>query len=168
MGKRAGREFWTKVIEEFEETSDETHAEFAARHGVEKTTFQRWLYLLRRERAGRPASPAVRMLPVRVGVERGEQAVVVELRGDDREFARFLGRAERGRRSAMNRKKSRNAEAALPAILAYVEEHSEFDDDLFGPAFVLRRIAPGHAQTAALRARLPQVVHDLLALAGAR
>lgn len=79
MGKRAGREFWTKLIDEFEETPGETHAEFAARHGVEKTTFQKWLYLLRSERAVRPAAPAVRMLPVEVAVERDEEAVVVEL-----------------------------------------------------------------------------------------
>lgn len=79
MAKRAGREYWTKVIDEFEGTSGETHAAFAARYGVEKTTFQRWLYLLRSERAVRPASPAVRMLPVQVTAGRGEQAVVVEL-----------------------------------------------------------------------------------------
>ena len=60
-----------------------------------------------------------------------------------------------------------NAEAVLPAILAYVEEHAEFDDELFGPAFVLSRIAPGHERTAVLLARLPQVVRDLLAVAGA-
>jgi hypothetical protein len=57
-----------------------------------------------------------------------------------------------------------NAEAALPAILAYVKEHGEFDDELFGPAFILRSIAPEHAQTTALLARLPQPVRDLLAL----
>lgn len=79
MRKRAGREFWTRIVGKFEEGSGETHAQFAARHGVEKTTFQRWLYLLRGERAAGPASSAVRMLPVRVAVERGEREVVVEL-----------------------------------------------------------------------------------------
>jgi hypothetical protein len=79
MRKRAGREFWTKVIDEFEEAPGETHAEFAARQGVEKTTFQRWLYLLRSERAVRPAAPAVRMLPVEVAVGPNEQVVLVEL-----------------------------------------------------------------------------------------
>lgn len=61
-----------------------------------------------------------------------------------------------------------NKDSSLPAILTYVDEHSEFDDDLFGPAFILSRIAPGHEQTAALFARLPQVVRELLVLAGPR
>jgi hypothetical protein len=59
-----------------------------------------------------------------------------------------------------------NAEAALPLVLAYVEKHTEFDDDLFGPAFILQAIAPGHAQALALLARLPPSVRELLALAG--
>jgi hypothetical protein len=59
-----------------------------------------------------------------------------------------------------------HAETALPAILAYVDEHSEFDDDLFGPAFILQAIAPEHAETTALLARLPKSVRELLALAG--
>ncbi len=59
-----------------------------------------------------------------------------------------------------------HAETALPAILAYVEAHTDFDDDLFGPAFVLEAIAPEHTQTAALLARLPPSVRELLALAG--
>jgi len=60
-----------------------------------------------------------------------------------------------------------SAEAAVPAVLAYLDEHKEFDDDLFGPAFVLGTIAPGHENTVALLARLPQSVRDLLALARA-
>jgi hypothetical protein len=79
MRKRASREFWRKVTDEFEGTSDETHAEFAARRGVEKATFQRWLYLLRNERRDRSASGGVRLLPVQVAVERNEQMVLVEL-----------------------------------------------------------------------------------------
>ena len=43
MSKRAGREFWSRVVAEFERSSGETHAAFAARHGVEKATFERWL-----------------------------------------------------------------------------------------------------------------------------
>lgn len=57
-----------------------------------------------------------------------------------------------------------NAGAAVPAVLAYLDEHREFEDDLFGPAFVLSVIAPSHEQTVALLARLPQSVRDLLAL----
>ena len=81
MAKAAGREFWTKVIEEFEGSQGrETHEEFAARHGVEKTTFQRWLYALRQEH-GRRAPEAVRMLPVRLEGMHGERTISVELGG---------------------------------------------------------------------------------------
>ena len=59
-----------------------------------------------------------------------------------------------------------NKDATVPAILVYLDEHKEFEDDLFGPAFILSRIAPEHEQTAALLARLPPSVHDLLDLAG--
>jgi hypothetical protein len=58
-----------------------------------------------------------------------------------------------------------NADLVVPAIIAYLDEHKEFEDDLFGPAFVLGRIAPGNVQSVALLARLPQAVRDLLALA---
>jgi hypothetical protein len=58
-------------------------------------------------------------------------------------------------------------EAAVPAVLAYVDTHADCSDDWFGPAFVLGRIAPEHAQTAALRGRLPLAVRELLALADA-
>jgi transposase-like protein len=78
MRKRGTREFWTKIVDEFEQTSGETHAVFAARHGVEKATFERWLYLLREERRKRRAG-AVRLLPVHVAVEPNEPAVLVEL-----------------------------------------------------------------------------------------
>lgn len=56
-------------------------------------------------------------------------------------------------------------DSALPVILAYIMEHSEFDDDLFGPAFLLSAIAPDHPETAALLTRLPRTLRDLLALA---
>jgi len=77
--RRRGREFWTKVVGDYEATSGETHAEFAARHKVEKTTFERWLYLLRDKRGA--AGSKVRLLPVQVAAEHGEQHVVVELGG---------------------------------------------------------------------------------------
>jgi hypothetical protein len=57
------------------------------------------------------------------------------------------------------------AETAVPAILAYIDKHAQFDDDLFGPAFILAAIAPAQAETVALLARLPESVCDLLSLA---
>jgi hypothetical protein len=78
MGRR-GREFWTKVVDEYEGTSGETHVEFAARHGVEKATFERWLYLLRGERSESATFDSVRLLPVQVTAGRVEQQVVVEM-----------------------------------------------------------------------------------------
>ncbi len=51
---RRGREFWTRLVEEFERGGGgEGHQEFADRHGVECDTFRRWLYLLRAEKRGR-------------------------------------------------------------------------------------------------------------------
>jgi transposase-like protein len=79
--RRRGREFWMKVVGDYEATSGETHAEFAARHGVEKATFQRWLYLLRDERGAAGVGTKVRLLPVQVAVEHGEQQVLVDLGG---------------------------------------------------------------------------------------
>ena len=79
--RRRGREFWTKVVDDYEATSGESHAEFAARHGVEKATFERWLYLLRGERPERAAERKVRLLPVRVAVGHGEPHVLVKLGG---------------------------------------------------------------------------------------
>jgi hypothetical protein len=60
-----------------------------------------------------------------------------------------------------------NRDFSLPAILAYIEEHSEFDDDLFAPAFILSTIAPERPETIALLARLPPAPRALLALATA-
>jgi len=60
-----------------------------------------------------------------------------------------------------------NGESALPGIFAYLGEHAELPEDGFAPALVLSRLAPHHEQTAALVARLPQDVRDLLDL-GAR
>jgi hypothetical protein len=59
------------MVDEYEATSDETHAEFAARHGVEKTTFERWLYLLRGERTELAVDKKVGLLPVQVAVGEG-------------------------------------------------------------------------------------------------
>jgi hypothetical protein len=56
-------------------------------------------------------------------------------------------------------------EPPIAAILAYVEEHREFDEDLFGPAFILNAVAPDHPVTTALLARLPEPVRALLATA---
>ena len=78
--QRQGREFWTNVVAEYEATSGETHAEFAARHRVVKATFERWLYVLRGERSKLPAD-RVRLLPVQVAVGRSEQQVLVEMGG---------------------------------------------------------------------------------------
>jgi hypothetical protein len=51
---RRGREFWAKLVDEFERGgAAELHQAFADRHGVECDTFRRWLYLLRAERRGR-------------------------------------------------------------------------------------------------------------------
>jgi hypothetical protein len=51
----------------------------------------------------------------------------------------------------------------LPAVVAYAMECPDFDDDLFAPAFILRSIAPDHAEMAALLAKVSQDVRDLLA-----
>ncbi len=79
--RRRGREFWTKVVDDYEATSGETHAEFAARHRVQKATFERWLYLLRDERSETGAASKVRLLPVQVAGGHDEQHVLVKLGG---------------------------------------------------------------------------------------
>jgi hypothetical protein len=79
--QRRGREFWTKVVDEYEAGSGETHAEFAARRRVGKATFERWLYLLRGERNELAVDSKVRLLPVQVAVGHVEPQVLVELGG---------------------------------------------------------------------------------------
>jgi len=69
------------MVDDYEATTGETHAEFSARHRVEKATFERWLYLLRGERNETGASSKVRLLPVQVAVGHGEQHVLVKLGG---------------------------------------------------------------------------------------
>jgi hypothetical protein len=81
MGKRKGRGFWNKVVEEFEAGRGvETHDEFAARRGVEKATFQRWLYALRKENRS-PSLQAVRLLPVHLEGTTSTDTISVELGG---------------------------------------------------------------------------------------
>ena len=60
-----------------------------------------------------------------------------------------------------------NADAAIPAVVAYAREHEGFEEELFGPTFVLRAIAPGHPETAALFGRVSPSMRDLVALAEA-
>jgi transposase len=79
--QRQGREFWTKVVDEYETTSGETHAEFAARHRVGQATFECWLHLLRGERSKLAAGRHVHLLPVQVAVGHSEQQVQVEVSG---------------------------------------------------------------------------------------
>ena len=50
MINRIGREFWTRVIAEYESRAPEqTHWDFAEEWGLKLTTFRSWLYRLRRE-----------------------------------------------------------------------------------------------------------------------
>jgi hypothetical protein len=82
MAQRKSREFWSKVVEDFNAGDGrETHAEFAARRGLKKMTFQKWLYGIRKA-APRPVSRAVRLLPVHV-VESAsvDRTISVELGG---------------------------------------------------------------------------------------
>jgi hypothetical protein len=79
MAKRKGRVFWNELVEDFEAGKGvETHEEFAARHGVEKSTFQRWLYALRDEGRQR-TSAEVRLLPVHLESKQAELTISVEL-----------------------------------------------------------------------------------------
>jgi len=50
----------------------------------------------------------------------------------------------------------------LPVIAAYANEHAEFDDDLFAPAFILKSIAPEHAKTSEILGTLSDNVRTLL------
>lgn len=72
---KQGREYWTKVISEFEQ-SGLTHQDFATKREVSIHGLRLWLYRIRRERGGSGRKmKGVRLLPVRV---RREQALVVE------------------------------------------------------------------------------------------
>ena len=79
--QRRGREFWTEVVNRYEATSGETNAEFAARHRVQKSRLERWLYLRRDERSEVGGRNRMRLLPVQVAVGYGEQHALVEMGG---------------------------------------------------------------------------------------
>ena len=49
------------------------------------------------------------------------------------------------------------------AVLAYADEHAEFEDELFAPAFILKAIARDSRETAALLEKVGQDVRALLA-----
>ena len=76
--QRRGREFWTKVVDDYEAAAGETHADFAARRGVEKAIFERWRFL-RGEHSELAADSKVRLLPVQVAVGHDQQHLLVEL-----------------------------------------------------------------------------------------
>src|SRR3954463_14823319 len=60
--RRRGREFWARLINEFEAGGGkEEHRTFADRHGVRCESFRGWLYRLRAETRGRrrPSGRAV-------------------------------------------------------------------------------------------------------------
>jgi hypothetical protein len=70
MAPRRGREFWSGVIEAFEQ-SGLSHEQFAQQHRLNVGSFRGWLYRLRHEggrggRRKRGRSGALRVLPVRV------------------------------------------------------------------------------------------------------
>ena len=69
MSKRIGREFWTRVVEEYEsQASEQMHWEFCEEWGLKLTTFRSWLYRLRRERLAFEGE--VGLVPIEVtGVE---------------------------------------------------------------------------------------------------
>jgi hypothetical protein len=77
-----GREFWAKLISEFESSNGrESHSGFAARHGVLLTTFRTWLYRLRIQEAPR-AKRAVRVLPATVvGADRSSRELSIDCNG---------------------------------------------------------------------------------------
>jgi hypothetical protein len=94
--RRRGREYWTRLIGEFEAGGGrEEHRRFADRHGVRCESFRRWLYRLRSEAQGRrrprrpggapvvtPTWQLVEIQGRRLGL--GEGGFEVELVGDVR------------------------------------------------------------------------------------
>jgi len=77
--RRWRREFWTKLVDKCVASSGEAHPESAARHGVEKATFEPWLYPLQDERREVAADCRVRLLPVQVAAGHGDQHLLVEV-----------------------------------------------------------------------------------------
>jgi len=61
-----------------------------------------------------------------------------------------------------------NPEGTLLAIHAYANKTRRAADDLFGPAFILKRIAPEHPETARLLARISSDCRALLDRLAAR
>jgi hypothetical protein len=81
MSKRIGREFWTRVIAEYESRAPEqTHWDFAEEWELKLTTFRSWLYRLRREQEtvasdNDPVGNELALVPIEVtGID---EAVVV-------------------------------------------------------------------------------------------
>jgi hypothetical protein len=63
--KRRSREFWEKIIVKYGRSSGKSQAAFARENGVKFSTFQRWLYKLRRERdAASDAQQSVQFVEV--------------------------------------------------------------------------------------------------------
>lgn len=52
MSQKKTRQFWKKLIAEYERSSGITQVEFAKANGVKLSTFQRWLYKTRKESVG--------------------------------------------------------------------------------------------------------------------
>ena len=79
MAKRRGREFWQRLVDEYERRpKGVTQVEFASKHGVNLGTLQSWLYRLRRDQSAmtrhKPAprfieieTPVAPLVRVRVG-----------------------------------------------------------------------------------------------------
>jgi hypothetical protein len=67
---RHGRDYWTRLVDQFNKSGNgQSQKVFAAANGVKLGTFQRWLYLLRRERTK---------------TERGSQAKFIEIKAERR------------------------------------------------------------------------------------
>jgi len=65
MSKSNGREFWTRVIQEYESRRQEqTHWDFVEEWGISLTTFRSWLYRLRREQ--KEVDDQVALVPVEI------------------------------------------------------------------------------------------------------
>ncbi len=77
LGTRRGREFWTRLVDEFEAREPRLrHVAYAAEKGVRVWTFRSWLYRLRRERReSRGGDPS--FLPVEL-IGDGDEALAAE------------------------------------------------------------------------------------------
>ncbi|WP_164020082.1 IS66 family insertion sequence element accessory protein TnpA [Pyxidicoccus trucidator] len=77
MRKRAEKQEWLRVAEEFE-ASGLTQREFAGRRGLRLSTLQSWVYRRRRQ-VSAEAQPAVRLLPVQVSSVPASDAAPLEV-----------------------------------------------------------------------------------------